>query len=152
MASTTRNIEHPYEDGMAEAWINSCQEKAAAGELINFAVTSLGDGSFFGVIGLHPDEDGKQGELGYWIGKPFWNCGYATEALAGVIDYAFRDLQFDRIYAAHFTRNPSSGRVMQKAGMIHEGSQFGPTVKWGVVENLELYGLTRTKLSQGGDH
>ncbi len=152
VASTTLSIEHPYEDGMAEAWIRSSQEKFAAGELINFAITSLTDGSFLGAIGLHPDEDGNQGELGYWIGKPFWNLGYATEAVAGVINHAFRTMGLDRVYAAHFTRNPSSGRVMQKAGMLYEGSQLGPTVKWGVMENLELYSVSREQLSQRGDY
>ncbi|MEE8464868.1 MAG: GNAT family protein, partial [Dehalococcoidia bacterium] len=58
-------------------------------------------------------------------------------------------LKLDRVYAAHFTRNPASGRVMQKAGMLHEGSQLGPTVKWGVIENLELYGITRAQFEAG---
>ena len=120
--------------------------------MINFAITLLSDGSFIGAIGLHPDEEGRSGELGYWVGKPYWNQGYATEAVAGVISYAFGTMGFDRVYAAHFARNPSSGRVMQKAGMLYEGSQLGPTVKWGVMENLELYGVSREQLSQGRDH
>ena len=142
MASTTLSIEHPYKHAMAEKWIRSSQRKIAAGTLVTFAITLLTDGSFVGAILLHPDHAGKQGELSYWIGKPHWNQGYATEAVEGVLNHAFRTLKFDRIYAAHFTRNPSSGRVMQKAGMHYEGSQLGPTVKWGVVENLELYGVT----------
>ena len=120
-----------------------------SGELINFAITLAADGSFLGVIGIHPDENESQAELGYWVGKPYWNQGYATEAVTAVIDHGFTQLQLKRVYAAHFTRNPSSGRVMQKAGMLHEGSQLGPTVKWGVVENLELYGVTRAQFEVG---
>jgi RimJ/RimL family protein N-acetyltransferase len=67
-----------------------------------------------------------------------------------VVHHCFTNLEHDRVYAAHFTRNPSSGRVMQKAGMLYEGSQLGPTVKWGVVENLELYGMTRAQFNVGG--
>jgi len=152
VADTTLNIEHPYEDGMAERWVRSTQQKVSSGELVNFAITLLANGSFLGAIGLHHDEHGNQGELGYWIGKPYWNQGYATEAVQGVLDHAFETLKLDRVYAAHFTRNPSSGRVMQKAGMLYEGSQLGPTVKWGVMENLELYGVNRDQLAQGRDH
>ncbi len=152
MASTTRNIEHPYEDGMAEKWIRSCQEQIASGELVNFAITLRADGSFIGSIGLHLDEDRNQAELGYWVGKPYWNRGYATEAVKGMIGHAFSALKLDRVYAAHFTRNPSSGRVMQKAGMLYEGSQLGPTVKWGVLEKLELYGIAREESTQSRYH
>ena len=142
VASTTRNIEHPYEDGMAENWIKSCQENVDAGDLVNFAITHQTDGSFLGVIGLHLDEYKRSGELGYWIGKPFWNQGYATEAVEAVIKHSFNKLELDRVYAAHFTRNPSSGRVMQKAGMLHEGFLKGHTEKCGQREDLELYGVT----------
>ena len=60
-----------------------------------------------------------------------------------MLSFAFNILKFDRIYGAHFTRNMSSGRVMQKVGMLYEGSQLGPTIKCGVVESLELYGVSR---------
>ena len=150
VASTTRNIPHPYEDGMAEKWIRSCQGKVDAGELVNFAITRHSDGSLLGVIGLHPDAGQTQGELGYWIGKLFWNQGYATEVAEAVINHAFTDLGMDRVYAAHFTRNPASGRVMQKAGMLHEGFLKGHTEKWGLFEDLELYGVTKVQFEGRG--
>jgi len=143
VASTTRNIEHPYENGMAEKWIKSCQEKSDAGELINFAITLHSGGSFLGAIELHPDKGARDAELGYWVGKPYWNQGYATEAVEAVIRHGLVELKLDRVYAAHFTRNPASGRVMQKAGMLHEGFLKGHTEKWGQLEDLELYGVTK---------
>ncbi len=149
VASTTRNISHLYGDGMAEQWIKSCQEKTICGELINFAITLNADGSFLGAIGICPDDTGSQAELSYWVGKPYWNQGYATEAVKPVLHHCFTILELDRVYAAHFTRNPSSGRVMQKAGMIHEGFLKGHTEKWGKFEDLELYGVTRAQLELG---
>ena len=111
--------------------------------MIAFAISLLSNHVFLGSISLHPNDSRKQGEISYWIGKPYWNHGYATEAVSGVLSFAFNSLKFDRVYAAHFTRNISSGRVMRKAGMLYEGSQLGPTIKWGVLENLELYGISR---------
>ncbi len=146
VASTTLNIEHPYEDGMAEKWITSCQKMADSGELINFAITLQTDGNFLGAIGIHFQETEGHAEIGYWVGKPYWNRGYASEAAKAVVEYGFTELSLDRIYAAHFTRNPASGRVLKNAGMLYEGSQLGPTIKWGNMEQLELYGVSRKQL------
>jgi|TARA_B110000263_G_scaffold162090_1_gene141000 RimJ/RimL family protein N-acetyltransferase len=143
VASTTLNIEHPYEDGMAEKWITSCQNMSDAGELVNFAITLTADGSFLGAIGIHFQETKGHAEIGYWVGKPYWNLGYATEAAKAVVKFGFNQLSQERIHAAHFTRNPASGHVLQHAGMLYEGSQQGPTIKWGVMEQLELYGVSR---------
>jgi len=150
VASTIRNIEHPYEDGMAEKWIKSCQERSDAGELVSFAITLHSSGTFLGAIELHPDTGSRQAELGYWVGKPYWNQGYATEAVKAVIHHGLIDLNLDRVYAAHFTRNPASGRVMQKAGMLHEGFLKGHTEKWGQLEDLELYGVTMEQFGRRG--
>lgn len=143
VASTTRDIEHPYEDGMAERWINSCLKHGQSGELVHFAITMSTSKAFVGTATLHLDIGKDAAELSYWVGKPFWNQGYASEAATAVVHHGFIDLDLDRVYAAHFTRNPASGQVLQKAKMLYEGSQLGPTVKWGVLENLELYGITR---------
>ncbi|MQF89166.1 MAG: GNAT family N-acetyltransferase [SAR202 cluster bacterium] len=157
VASTTRDIEHPYEDGMAEKWIKSCQEQSQSGELVHFALALAEAATFLGAVTVRMDfgpsalvSSSKKAELSYWVGKPYWNQGYATEAVKPVLHHCFTILELDRVYAAHFTRNPSSGRVMLKAGMLYEGSQLGPTVKWGVVENLELYGVTRSQFELRG--
>ena len=59
-----------------------------------------------------------------------------------MIKHSFNKLELNRVYAAHFTRNPSSGRVMQKAGMLREGFLKGHMEKCGKLEDLELYGVT----------
>ena len=146
VASTTRDIPHPYEDGVAEAWINSCLSETASGKLVIFAITLRPDGPLLGVISLHPDANGKEAELSYWVGKPFWNQGYATEAVEAVLHHGLSELSLDRVFAAHFARNPASGRVMQKAGMLHEGFLKAHTEKWGQFEDLELYGATREQI------
>lgn len=144
MASTTKGIEHPYKDGMAEKWISSCLRQAQDGELAHFAVTLAEGSEFIGAATLHFD-DLKGAELSYWVGKPYWNQGYASETARALVNHGFTKLSLNRIYAAHFTRNPASGRVLKNAGMFYEGSQLGPTVKWGNTEQLELYGVSRNQ-------
>ena len=60
-------------------------------------------------------------EVGYWIGKPYWNQGICTEALRLMLDHCIRVKRFENIWADHFTGNPASGRVMEKCGFADTG-------------------------------
>jgi len=54
-------------------------------------------------------------ELGYWIARPFWGRGYATEAGIALIDIA-RALSLTQLEGSHFQDNPASARVLEKLG------------------------------------
>ncbi len=140
VASGTLTIPHPYEDGMAETWIEGHAAAWEAGENLSLAVTTDSEG-VVGAVGLHLVPDHRRAELGYWIGVPYWNRGYATEATAALLGFGFAELGIHRILARHFPRNPASGRVLQKLGMIHEGTQRDHVVRWGKLENLECYAI-----------
>lgn len=60
-------------------------------------------------------------EIGYWIGKPYWNQGLCTEALHGMIDYCFNKKGFQTLWSDFFVDNPASGRVMEKCGFRDTG-------------------------------
>jgi len=62
--------------------------------------------------------------LGYWIGFPYWKNGYCTTAVKLLVDFSFSSLKISRIYAKHLTKNPASGRVLEKAGFSHVGSTY----------------------------
>ena len=143
VASTTLNIPHPYPDGLAEAWIESQQGAHERGEGATCAITLRESGALVGAISLGITAAHERAELGYWIGVPYWNQGYCTEAARAVVRYGFRVLGLRRISAYHFARNPASGRVMQKIGMTHEGTLRQHIKKWGAFEDLICYGLTR---------
>ena len=108
-----------------------------------FAIDLRERKQLIGAIGLTIDWKLSKGEIGYWIGRPHWNLGYATEATAAALDYGFSDLELNRISAKHLARNPSSGRVMEKAGMLLEGTARQDTIKWGKYEDLVSYGILR---------
>jgi RimJ/RimL family protein N-acetyltransferase len=143
IADTTLNIPHPYQDGMAEEWIATHQPKFEAGELVNFAIILRDTGDLIGAMGLVINARFQRAGLGYWIGKPHWGQGYCTEAGRAVVDYAFDELNLNRVHSCHLTRNPASGRVMQKLGMVHEGRARQHVKRWDVYEDLELYGILR---------
>jgi [ribosomal protein S5]-alanine N-acetyltransferase len=144
VASTTANIPHPYPDGLAEEWIGSHQAKFDAGELVNFAIT-LRDGTLMGAIGLVINKTHRRAEMGYWLGVPYWNQGYTTEAAQAVLGYGFEKLGLNRIFARYLTRNPASGRVMHKMGMTYEGCQRQHDLKWDQFEDIGLYGILKSE-------
>jgi ribosomal-protein-alanine N-acetyltransferase len=145
VATTTLRIPHPYPDGAAEMWIGGHQAGFERGESVDFAVVRREDGALVGAVGLELRREHDRAELGYWIGVPFWNRGYATEAASAVLAYAFESLELNRVFACHFANNPASGRVLQKIGMTHEGTRRAHTLKWGEYLDDEAYGILRTE-------
>ena len=143
VADTTRNIPHPYPDGAAQAWIATHAAQRAAGTGLTLAITNRQSGWVIGAISLDIHRDDDRAELGYWIGRPWWGQGFATEAAQAVIAYAFRDLGLNRIVARHLTRNPASGRVMVKSGLRFVGTLHQDVKKWGLYEDVELYAAVR---------
>lgn len=145
IADTTLNIPHPYEDGMAEAWIDTHQSAFEARETVTLAVELRATGQLVGAIGMRLHLTNESAEIGYWVGRVYWGRGYCTEAARAMLDYAFHELRLNRVHAAHLTRNPASGRVMLKLGMTREGRQRQHVKKWGVFEDIEKYGILRSE-------
>lgn len=143
VALNTLSIPHPYPAGGAEAWIGTHRSSYDAGREITWGITARAGGAVLGVISLRPVVAHRHAEIGYWLGVPYWNQGYMTEAARAVVDYGFGDLDLLRIYATHFARNPASGRVMQKAGMTREGCLRQHVMRWDVPQDLVHYGILR---------
>jgi [ribosomal protein S5]-alanine N-acetyltransferase len=145
IADTTLAIPHPYEQGMAEAWIGSQQKGFDEGNSVHFAITVRESSQLVGSIGLQIHPIHSYAEMGYWMGVPYWGRGYCTEAVGAVIEYGFEDKGLNRIFAVHFKRNPASGRVMQKNGMVYEGCLHQHVRKWDGYEDLMQYGILQTE-------
>jgi len=145
IASTTLMIPHPYPDGAAEEWIKTHNEKYVSGRGVYFAITLKENGELVGAVNLLGIVESQRGELAYWVGVPYWNKGYCTEAGDAVLRYGFLDRGLNRIHARYFSRNPASGRVLEKLGMVHEGTQRQHVLKWCVYEDMELMGILRSE-------
>jgi RimJ/RimL family protein N-acetyltransferase len=144
IARDTLLIPHPYPEGLAAEWIATHEEKFERNENVVFGITLREGGELIGVIGLIP-EPHDQAEFGYWIGKPYWNRGYATEATAAVIGYAFETMGVNRVEASHFVRNPASGRVMEKCGMHLEGTLRQARKKYDEYVDIRVYSILRSE-------
>ena len=102
----------PYGLSDAEAFLAQPRDPAMPSFLI-FERTE-GTPNLVGSCGLGRRPSGSV-EMGYWIARPFWGRGYATEASLALIEVA-RTLGFGQLEGSHFVDNPASSRVLEKLG------------------------------------
>jgi len=140
IAANTLLIPHPYPEGAAEEWIRGHGEVS---DNQIFAIAPNSGGEVMGAIGMHVEHFHRRAEIGYWLGVPYWGNGYVTEAARAVVGYAFDTLGVNRVFAVHFTRNPASGRVLQKIGMLREGTMRQHVRKWDESIDVDYYGIVR---------
>jgi RimJ/RimL family protein N-acetyltransferase len=136
-------LPHPYRDGIAEAWIAGREGACERGEETSFAIERAHDRALIGAIGLAFEPRNAVAKLGYWLGRPYWGRGYASEAAAAVVAHGFEDLALERIWAPRFRANESSARVLEKVGLAHEGSRREFLAERGRVECMEHHGCLR---------
>lgn len=99
------------------------------------------DGEFAGCVGAEPGqfEYAYAAEVGYWLAEPFWGKGYASKALALLIDEVQNTSEIVRLHASVFEGNQTSCKVLEKCGFILEGSMQKAVFKQGEFYNTHLY-------------
>jgi ribosomal-protein-alanine N-acetyltransferase len=144
IADTTATIPHPYTADDARMFLALDAAERVSGGSVRFAIRADGD-SLVGIVSLHQiDRDRLRAELGYWIGVPWWGRGYATEAAKAVVRYGFDELGLHKIHAHYLTRNPASGKVLERIGMRREGLLREEVRKWGRFEDVVVCAVLRS--------
>jgi RimJ/RimL family protein N-acetyltransferase len=125
VAENLSTLPHPYTLDDAIAYIDNTEVSATR---INLGVYVKGEADgFIGTVSLMP-RDGERFVVGYWIGRPFWGRGYATEAAQATVDLAFGRLGVDAIAATARVTNGTSRRVLEKCGFQFAGQGMGPSL------------------------
>jgi RimJ/RimL family protein N-acetyltransferase len=119
VAWTTAVIPHPYPPGAAEAFVERVLGPGATE--LSWAIDTGADdeNGLIGTIGLKPQGDGVA-EIGYWVAPAFWNTGYASEAVEGLVVHA-ASTGWRALVAGVFQDNPASARVLRHAGFVYKG-------------------------------
>jgi ribosomal-protein-alanine N-acetyltransferase len=121
ISANTLQIPFPYSRKDAMIWVTKSKQEIVKRLSYTFCIIHKKSNNMIGVISLHMNTDHNRAEAGYWIAEPHWNKGMATEALVRIMEFGFKEVGLNKILATHLVENPSSGRVMIKAGMIREG-------------------------------
>jgi RimJ/RimL family protein N-acetyltransferase len=145
VADTTASIPHPYSPEQALEDIHKFNAEFNRGVGAYFVIALReAPQSVIGCVLLKLiDRRDEQGELGYWIDEASSGKGFVTEAARALLDYGFNTLGLNRICACHMTRNPASGRILEKLGMQQEGLLRQGAKKWGVYEDLVIWAILR---------
>lgn len=115
VARMTARIPYPYTPTIAHHWIDDLAE----GEIvcgIDF------EGDLVGLCGYMPSA-GHTAEIGYWIAKPWWRRGFATEAVRALVAHCFGKVRIKRLVCGHFVDNEASARVIAKLGFRPTGRE-----------------------------
>lgn len=119
------SVPYPYALNDANDWLKKLPSWWAEDQGYVFAITRDGE-RLLGVVSL-TQRTSPVWELGFWLGKPFWNLGYMTEAGAGLMHWAQNDMALTQFASGHFIDNPAAGRVLTKLGFepIGDYAPFG---------------------------
>lgn len=105
--------------GVIEGWI----QNYANPDFYHWAVVLKSIGEPIGSLSVVKyEEKTASAAIGWCMGKRWWGQGIMPEAARAVLQYLFTEIGFNRIAAYHDKNNPKSGRVMQKIGMLREGT------------------------------
>jgi len=133
----------PYTRECGESWIKKCQDDLNPKA---FAITD--NGVLVGGIGIEIFDDvvERTGELGYWLGEPFWRKGIGSTAVELFVKWCFETFDLERIEAACFEQNIGSAKVMEKAGFTFEGVLRNRIFKFGKPANAKMYSILKHEI------
>lgn len=110
-------IPHPYTEADAEVWMVRVLNESPASDFIIEV-----SGRPAGGINILPSSGEKTGvaELGFWLARPYWRQGIATESVRLFLPYAFGERCLRRVEAYLYAANLASARVLEKCGFTQE--------------------------------
>lgn len=118
----------PYPRQLTDEWIASTATQMQDGKAWHFAIIDEQSGleRLLGCLGIRIEGATRSGDLGYWIGRSFWNGGVAGEAARRLAHWALANLEIDRLTAQVATDNPASASVLRRIGFREIGTGKQP--------------------------
>ena len=91
-----------------------------------------------------------QGEIGFWIGVPFWGRGMIPEATRELIRHAFADVGLETLWCGYFDGNEKSKRVQEKCGFVYHHTN--KDVYWALMNDIRTEHITRLTKAEWKAH
>ena len=104
----------------AERKFRSTYLKPPRGRRGMWATVLKAENRYIGYCGVY-----GEGVLGYYLARPYWGRGLATEAARALIEFGFRELGLTRITAAVEVGNEASRHILEKLGFVHVRREAG---------------------------
>lgn len=140
--ANTLTFPKEYTTQSAEDFIKHVMEtQKKTGRQMNWAIRLRKEDLLIGGIGLVTLEGDPpfKAEIGYWLAKPFRGQGWMTEIVSTFTEFCFNQLQIVRVFGRVYIHNPSSMKVLEKAGFDKEGVHRKEYIKDGRFLDSVLY-------------
>jgi ribosomal-protein-alanine N-acetyltransferase len=121
--------------------------KRESGGEPDWGIVYKGDHRFVGTCGIISWEpQHARAEIGYALSREYWGRDLMPEAARAMIRFGFERMSLNRIEARCIAENAASARVMEKAGMTHEGTLRQRELIKGAYRDIEVYAILREEL------
>ncbi len=145
---TTYGIPKEYSKARGKRWLKTIKFNKHIGTAFEFAVFLKSENKYIGNVGLiNISYTHNKADISYYIDRDYMNNGYATEAAKEMLKYGFEVLGYNKISGVCMSRNPASRRVMEKIGMIYEGTLRSDLLKDGVYCDIDRLSILRDEYS-----
>jgi 8-oxo-dGTP diphosphatase len=143
----------PYPRALTDEWIASTAREMADGTAWHLAIVDERSSppALVGCLGLRVDAAGRTADLGYWVGRRYWNTGVARETAGRLSRWALANLEIDRLTAQVAEDNPASAAVLRRIGFRETGTGRHPFLARGGEHPVIRFEATRADLSDGSD-
>lgn len=133
----------PWTDrAVAAKWIAEHAAGFARGEYFNFAIVLNETGAFIGHCGVYAlDRQSRRADVGYALLPTQWGKGYAREAVAALLGFAFDTLDLNRLEADIHPDNIASRRLLEKLGFEQDGYMRERWIVGDQVSDSAMFGL-----------
>ena len=128
----------------SKALLDLVTSKYESGGEPEWGIVYKGDHRFVGTCGIVSWEPyHARAELGYALSRDYWGRGFVAEAVRAMISFGFKEMNLNRIEARCIAENTASARVMEKAGMLYEGTLRQRELIKGEHRDMKVYSILR---------
>jgi ribosomal-protein-alanine N-acetyltransferase len=143
---------YPHNDpDQTYRYLQSLQTCYKQGEFYDWAVVITETGKMIGTCGYTEfDHEHGRAEVGYVLNPAYWGHGFGPEAISAALEFAFRELDINRVEAHFIEGNDRSRRAAEKCGMTFEGLLRQYMFIKGNYRNIGICAVTRDRFTLRG--
>ncbi len=143
-------LPYPYTKKDALEFIPIVQKGLREQSSYELGVTLSENDEVIGMIGLKNIDRGNKlsAEIGYWLGKKYWRQGMISEAANLILDFAFNDINLNKVFAKVMEPNEASVKLLEKLGFKKEGLLRKYEKRNGTWMNVVYLGLLKKEFKK----
>ena len=128
----------------SRAFLEFATQKYENGGEPDWGIVYRGNGCLVGACGLvNWEAEHARAEVGFVLSREYWGRGLMSEAVRAILRFGFERMNLNRIEARCIAENAASARVMEKAGMVYEGTLRQREYIKGAYRDIKLYAILK---------